>query len=1169
MTSTAPAPSSSNAPQKAATALMAITDSWDDEFARLAEPDSEARRYATRLPVAYKDDFSPRRAIEDRRRIESLEPGQIDVRLTGHPTEPAVEHCLTIYSLGERTLLSDILPIFGSLGMGVVDERPHHLTRTDGRRVWVYDFGIESVPRAQHAAAGHAEPSPRPDLDGDIGARVCDAFAAAWTGRADIDPFNALVLTAGLTWRQAELLRAYAKYLRQAGFSHGHSRLAKVLNTHPGMAASLWELFRTRLSPAASATDAGVDALHSELTTYIDAVPNLEEDTILRAYLTLVTATTRTNYFRSDTDGTLRSPALSLKFDTRSLDELIPEPRPAHEVFVFSPRVEGVHLRFGRVARGGLRWSDRLDDYRTEILGLVKAQAVKNAVIVPVGAKGGFVVKAPHRGGGTDTDRDARMRTVTNCYREFIAALLDITDNIDAATGTPRSTTGVRALDDPDSYLVVAADKGTAAFSDIANDVAADYGFWLGDAFASGGSVGYDHKAIGITAKGAWESVKRHFAEMNVDTQTQDFRVVGIGDMSGDVFGNGMLLSRHITLIGAFDHRHIFLDPTPDPTRSWQERKRLFDLPRSSWADYDPTLISTGGGVFDRAAKSIDLTDTIRTALDLAPTLRALTPNELIKAILCAPVDLLWNGGIGTYVKAATQTHRDVGDKANDAVRVDATQIRAAVIGEGGNLGVTTAGRIEYARAAGRINTDALDNAAGVDCSDHEVNIKILLDDLVTTNAIDPDRRDDLLRQMTDDVERLVLASNISQNQLMGSLREHAADRLLVHARQIDALVTDHNLNRELEGLPSAEEIDLRATHGQGLTSPELATLTAHIKLNLKAQILASDVIDGESCNGRLLGYFPRRLQTEYREAILHHSLRREITATVLTNEIVDTAGISYVFRLCEDTGITVADAVRAFIAASAIADISSLATTSTSGTTNARATNTSRMLVRQLLDRLSRWLLSNRPQPLAINAEIRRYGNAYKQLLPQLPAWLHGDQRAELVSTAAKLEAEGINPHLATELAALPYSFDTLDIVDVADSENRDVLEVAELYYALSDHLSVHRAHAALDSIDDTDRWGGLAQQTLHASVHTTMKLITADVLHGSIDSDSTDTKVAEWEHINQSRLHRTRAILDQIFGAARRDLPALLVATDQLRAMAGLVDRTVTAPAPHDTDS
>ena len=800
-----------------------------------------------------------------------------------------------------------------SMGVVVLEERPFTVTRPDGLPVWIYQFKISPHPNIPTPPAGPERVA--------MAERFADAVTAIWHGRMEIDRFNELVLRAGLTWHQVVVLRTYAKYLRQAGFPYSQSLIETVINDNAGTARSLVELFQALFDPTPSDEDRRRDAqaAAAAVAADIDALVSLDTDRVLRAFASMIQATLRTNYFVSDPDSARQQNVLSVKLNPGLIDE-VPLPRPKFEIFVYSPRVEGVHLRFGHVARGGLRWSDRREDFRTEILGLVKAQAVKNAVIVPVGAKGGFVVKAPPATtGDAAADRDAQRNEGVACYKLFIAGLLDLTDNVDKATGNVVTPPNVIRRDGDDAYLVVAADKGTATFSDIANAVAASYGFWLGDAFASGGSVGYDHKAMGITAKGAWEAVKRHFREMGVDTQTEDFTVVGVGDMSGDVFGNGMLLSKHIRLLAAFDHRHIFIDPNPDAATSWIERKRLFDLPRSSWEDYDKSLISEGGGVYSREQKSIPISPQARAALGIEDGVDEMTPPNLMKAILKAPADLLFNGGIGTYVKAETESDADVGDRANDAVRVNGNQVRAKVIGEGGNLGLTQLGRIEFDLAGGRVNTDALDNSAGVDCSDHEVNIKILIDSLVTAGKVKAEDRTALLVSMTDEVGRLVLADNVDQNDLMGTSRANAASMLPVHARMIKDFVKDHGLNRELEALPSEKEIRRRTDAGIGLTSPELATMMAHVKLVLKHELLATDLPDQEVFASRLPWYFPSNLRDQFASDIRQHQLRREIVTTMLVNDLVDTSGITYAYRISEDVGVGPVDAVRSYVATDAI----------------------------------------------------------------------------------------------------------------------------------------------------------------------------------------------------------------------------------------------------------
>jgi glutamate dehydrogenase len=708
--------------------------------------------------------------------------------------------------------------------------------------------------------------------------------------------------------------------------------------------------------------------------------------------------------------------------------------------------------------------------------------------------------------------------------------------------------------DGDDAYLVVAADKGTATFSDIANDVAHSYGFWLGDAFASGGSVGYDHKAMGITAKGAWESVKRHFREMGVDTQTQDFTVVGIGDMSGDVFGKGMLLSEHIQLVAAFNHLHIFLDPTPDAARSFVERQRLFDLPRSGWDDYDKSLISAGGGIYSREQKSIPISPEVRTALGLGDAVE-LTPPALVKAILQAPVDLLWNGGIGTYVKAENQSDADVGDRANDPVRVNGNQLRAKVFGEGGNLGVTSLGRIEFDLAGGRINTDALDNSAGVDCSDHEVNIKILVDALVTQGKVDAGERTALLESMTDEVGDLVLADNIEQNDLLGTSRANAAGLLNVHARQIKELEARRGLNRELDALPSDKEIRRRTDIGLGLTSPELATLMAHVKLALKDEVLVSDLPDQDVFAARLPSYFPAPLRDRFVPEIRGHQLRREIVTTMLINDLVDTSGISFAYRITEDVGVGPVDAVRTYVATDAIFGVGEvwrrIRTASLEHNVPVHVSDRMTLDLRRLIDRAGRWLLNNRPQPLAVGAEINRFAAKVAALTPRMPEWLRGDDKAIVTKEAAEFASHGVPEDLAYMVSSGLYQYSLLDIIDVADIVDRDEVEVADTYFALMDHLGTDGLLTAVSGLPRDDRWHSLARLAIRDDIYSSIRSLTFDVLAVGEPDESGEEKIAEWHHTNGSRLQRAQGTLDEIYADDERDLATLSVAARQIRNM------------------
>ena len=890
----------------------------------------------------------------------------------------------------------------------------------------------------------------------------------------------------------------------------------------------------------------------------IDAVTGLDADRILRAMLGLVRATLRTTFFLRDADGAPRE-YLAFKLDPARVPG-VPEPRPAIETFVHSHRVEGVHLRFGPIARGGLRWSDRLQDYRTEILGLVKAQAVKNAVIVPVGAKGGFVVKRPPAAtGDAATDRDAQRAEGVACYRMFISGLLDLVDDREghAATSAARTPERIVRYDADDTYLVVAADKGTATFSDIANGVAKDYGFWLGDAFASGGSVGYDHKAMGITARGAWESVRRHFRELGRDVATDDITVVGVGDMSGDVFGNGMLLSEHLRIVAAFDHRHVFLDPAPDPAASFAERRRMFELPRSSWADYDESIISAGGGVYPRTLKRIPVTEQVATVLGIEPDDLGLDPAELIRAILRAPVDLLWNGGIGTYVKASDETQADAGDKGNDMVRVDGAELRVAVVGEGGNLGLTQRGRIEYARAGGRVNTDAVDNSAGVDCSDHEVNIKILLDSLVERGELAAERRDEQIAATTEEVAALVLADNVAQNDLLGVARAHAADMLNVHEALVRDLEARGEVDRELDVLPDAEGFEARRAAGEGLAGPELATIMAHVKLDLTEALAETELPDAEVFARRLPSYFPQVLASTYPDAVAAHPLRRRIVTTMLANDVVDGGGLSYVHRLVAEVSATPSDAVRAYQVATRVFGLDTLATDIARATAEGLPTAVADRLTlaaRRVLDRASRWLLTRRPQPLAVGAETQRFSRAVASLNPQVPAMLRGAEAEGLADRVQTIVDLGAPMDLADRAVGGLYSFGLLDITEIAeiaeadhDGDPDDLAGVAQLYYALSDHLGVDPLLTAVAALSRADRWDALARLTLRDELYSGLRAVTLDVLADTDDTETADEKIEHWEQANASRLMRARTSLADIARSGRSDLATVSVAARQ----------------------
>ncbi|MFF9811097.1 NAD-glutamate dehydrogenase [Streptomyces coeruleorubidus] len=1127
--------------------LVEAARSWEDAFAEAlnAELGEERaaelmRRYAHAFPEGYKADHNPRAAVADLVHLEQLNAEEgADFALSLYEPVGAApeERRFKIYRTGDAISLSAVLPVLNRLGVEVVDERPYELRCTDRSVAWIYDFGLR-MPRSRGGGDY---------LGDDARERFQDAFSATWTGKAENDGFNALVLSAGLTWRQAMVLRAYAKYLRQAASTFSQDYMEDTLRNNVHTTRLLVSLFEARMSPDRQrAGHEIVDALLEEVDAALDQVASLDEDRILRSFLTVIKATLRTNFFQEAAGGKPHE-YVSMKFDPQAIPDL-PAPRPAFEIWVYSPRVEGVHLRFGKVARGGLRWSDRREDFRTEILGLVKAQMVKNTVIVPVGAKGGFVAKQLP---DPSVDRDAWMAEGVASYKTFISALLDITDNMVAGEVVPPAD--VVRHDEDDTYLVVAADKGTATFSDIANGVAEKYNFWLGDAFASGGSAGYDHKGMGITARGAWESVKRHFRELGVDTQTEDFTVVGIGDMSGDVFGNGMLLSEHIRLVAAFDHRHIFIDPNPDAATSYAERRRLFELPRSSWEDYNKELLSAGGGIFPRTAKAIPVNAHIREALGIEAKVTKLTPADLMKAILHAPVDLLWNGGIGTYVKSSTESNADVGDKANDAIRVDGKDLRVKVVGEGGNLGLTQLGRIEFALHGGRINTDAIDNSAGVDTSDHEVNIKILLNGLVADGDMTVKQRNKLLAEMTDEVGQLVLRNNYAQNTAIANALAQSKDMLHAQQRFMKHLVREGHLDRALEFLPTDRQIRERLAQGQGLTSPETAVLLAYTKITVAEELLHTSLPDDPYLRGLLHCYFPTELREQFPDRLDGHPLRREIVTTVLVNDTVNTGGTTYLHRLREETGASLEEIVRAQTAAREIFRQSPVwdGVEALDNKVEADVQTRIRLHSRRLVERGTRWLLNNRPQPLELAETVDFFAERVEQVWTQLPKLLRGADLEWYQKIYDELTDVGVPDELATRVAGFSSAFPTLDIVSVADRMGREPLDVADVYYDLADRLRITQLMDRIIELPRADRWQSMARAAIREDLYAAHAALTADVLAVGNGTSTPEQRYKAWEQKNAAILGRARTTLEEIQGSEAFDLANLSVAMRTMRTL------------------
>ncbi|WP_017612164.1 NAD-glutamate dehydrogenase [Nocardiopsis salina] len=1114
-----------------------LDDALTDAFGPARATDYK-KRYAAGITEAYKVDNDPVTAARDIGEIESLlaragteSHGEFSASLyQPDDAEPGTWR-FRLYRIGEPVTLTRVLPVLEDLGVHVDDEWPYEVTVEGVGRVWVYDFGL-----------GRIEGSDLPPAR--LKKLFEDAFEASWRDLGESDRFNALVVRGGLDWRQLTVLRAYAKYLRQTGSTFTPDYYADVLVGNVAIAGLLVELFETRFDP--DQPDEGradrTEAITAKIETELDSVASLDHDRILRSFLSAIAATLRTNHYQGH-------PYLVLKLDPQAIPDL-PQPRPRFEIYVYSPRVEGVHLRFGSVARGGLRWSDRFEDFRTEILGLVKAQMVKNSVIVPSGAKGGFVCKRLPQGAG----REEVMAEVVSCYKQFISGLLDVTDNlVDGTTVHPERTV---LHDGDDSYLVVAADKGTATFSDIANEISTQRGFWLGDAFASGGSVGYDHKAMGITARGAWESVKFHFREMGVDTQSEPFSVVGVGDMSGDVFGNGMLLSEKIKLVAAFDHRHVFLDPDPDPHTSWAERERMFRLPRSTWEDYDTSLISEGGGVHPRTAKSITLTPQVKAALGIDEEIEKVTPDELIRYALTSPVDLLWNGGIGTYVKASAETHADVGDKANDLVRVNAGDLRTKVVGEGGNLGLTQPARIEFARREGRVNTDFIDNSAGVDTSDHEVNIKIMLDRDVRAGGMDKAERDRLFIDMTDEVAGLALDNNYAQNNLLAAARKQAASMLHVHGRYMRHLERTKVLKRKLEDLPSDKAIAERRAAGKGLTSPEFSTLVSYTKIDLKEQIGLSDLADDPYLTQTLTDYFPSPLRTErFAEGVATHPLRKEIIVNQVVNQLVNRSGITFAFRLNEELGSSAADIARAYLVVQDVLGLRGFwdEVEALDHDISVDAQLTLLLETRKLAERAARWLLRHRSFPFDIRSETAYFAERIGELLPHLVGLLRGRDREGYEERRDRYTSMGVPSVLAERVAAMVPAYSSLDLVEIAHRTGRSPKQVAELYFELADRLNISWWRERIIDLPRDDRWVTTARAALRDDLYAVHADLTARVLESGGPDDSTADLIDQWSEQNAGEIGRAGITLSEIQENERFDLATLSVALRSIRGLVG----------------
>ena len=1114
--------------------IVEAVRSWQDRLAQVLtakyNPDMARKliaKYRDAFNAAYREGVDPVGAVDDIAKIETVDgDGDIGSRIHRRAEDDADTFRLRIYHAGPLLVLSDYLPILEEMGLKVLDEQSYPVRMPQGRTISLHTFRFKL--KQDNAI----------DLER-IQQTFEDAFLSVWQGRAEADGFNSLVVSEAMPWRDVTMLRSVAKYLRQVGIAFSQSYLEATLQKHSQAAKLLTALFAARFSPDVADRETAMNAVRQAIQTELDRIESLDEDRILRSFLNVIESVLRTNFYQMADDGQPKD-YISLKIDSGNITDM-PLPRPHVEIFVYSPRVEGVHLRFGKVARGGLRWSDRPEDFRTEILGLVKAQQVKNAVIVPVGSKGGFVPKKLPQ----TNDREVLQQEAIACYKMFISGLLDVTDNIVDGNIVPPAN--VVRHDEDDPYLVVAADKGTATFSDISNGLAMDRGFWLGDAFASGGSNGYDHKKMGITAKGAWEAVKRHFRELGIDTQTMPFTVVGVGDMSGDVFGNGMLLSDQIRLVAAFDHRDIFIDPNPDEARGFAERKRLFDLPRTSWKDYDTSLISKGGGVFSRRSKSISLTPEIKQVTGI--TKDNVTPNELIQALLTSEVDLLWFGGIGTYIKSAEEANDQVGDKANEALRVNGSDVRAKVIGEGANLGATQRGRIEYAKTGGRVNTDAIDNAAGVDCSDHEVNIKILLNGLVAAGKMDMDARNALLESMEDDVSALVLKNNYRQTLALTVSRASAQADVGVQTRFMRALERSGDLDRDVEFLPDDEALAELERSDQGLTRPEMSVLMAYSKNTLYDALLASNVPDDPQFEKDLSEYFPHALRDNFHDEIEGHQLRREIIATELANIVVNTGGSTFITRMNDETGAAAEDTVRAYMVVRNAFGLDKLydQINALDNKIPADLQTTLHLYCKTLLRRQSMWFLQNGSQPLAIESAIEEFAPGIASLRDQLFDHISDFQKDRTNARKKRLVERGAPEDLAHAVAILEPLSAGPDIITVANQSGRTINDAACTHFSMGAYLGFDRLKASADTIGLEDHWERLALARTMDDLAVQQRILTANVLSVAAGSVGMSA-IEEWATGAGSDVQNLREMISDL-EAGGLNMAKISVAASQMR--------------------
>jgi len=1091
--------------------LIEAARSWEDKLENAliahhgeSKAKSLSNKYNKAFSQSYKADVLAGLAVVDIAKLESLNDDHNLGMIFYRPQEQkkgSKQVRLKLFSLDEPLHLSDVLPMLENFGLRIVGERPYELILEHGHSAWVLDFQM------LHTGTNDFNIN-------EVQGTFQDAFAQVWAKELEDDGFNRLLLASGLSGRNITILRAYAKYMRQLGSTFNQSYIEETMGRYPEIAKLIIELFTLKFNPKIKFNSKKVEATNREIIDRLDLVANLDDDRIIRRYLDMVLATIRTNFYQPNESGNDKS-YISFKVRPEEIPE-IPKPLPKFEIFVYSPRVEGVHLRGGKVARGGLRWSDRREDFRTEVLGLVKAQQVKNTVIVPVGAKGGFVCKQLPTTGG----REAFFSEGQECYKIFIRALLDITDNIveDKLVPPPH----VVRHDEDDPYLVVAADKGTATFSDIANSISDEYNFWMGDAFASGGSVGYDHKKMGITARGGWESVKRHFREIGIDCQTTDFTCVAVGDMAGDVFGNGMLLSKHTCLQVAFNHMHIFIDPTPNAAKSWVERDRLFNLPRSSWEDYNVELISKGGGLFSRSAKSITLTPEIKKMLGTKKT--SLTPNDLIQATLMMKVDLFWNGGIGTYLKGSSESHVDVGDRANDSLRINGGQMRAKIIGEGGNLGCTQLGRIEYCAAGGHMNTDFIDNVGGVDCSDNEVNIKILLNGLVSHGDMTVKQRNELLYSMTDEVGEIVIDNHNRQTQSLSISGYGGVKMLKEQIRFMHGLEKAGSLDRGLEFLPTDEELAERQAEGTGFTRPELAVLLAYGKMVLKEQLMIDEITANSYHSQLLANAFPKILKKRYSNDMESHPLRGEIIATQLANKLVDDMGLNFVHRMTDETGATVDEIAHCYSIASEVFGLRKLFVDVDALNNKLGADVQTELLyeTRRTVRRVTRWFLRNRDTTMSIEDTIAFYKPKLARIDGQLFDLLVKEDVTSIKANIDKLIKRGVPKGIAEAVGKASTLFSAMDLAQIAQESGQDLCLVAESYFKLGAEVELHWFLEQISAQPVANHWQALARASFREELDWQQRVLTLTVLKTCTSKCSADDIVAKWVIDNEKLLKR-----------------------------------------------